>query len=45
MPDMRTQHELAEIKHIHERYERDYRAYVLKLKQTCAGSGALPVWR
>jgi len=31
MPDTRTQHELAEIKHIHERYELDYRAYVLKL--------------
>ena len=28
MPDTRTQHELPEIKHIHERCELDYRSYV-----------------
>ena len=37
MPDTRTQHELAEIKHIHERYELDYRAYVLKLARAFGG--------
>jgi len=41
MPDMRTQHELAEIKHIHERYELDYSAYVLKLKRACVGRGSV----
>ena len=37
MPDMRTQHELAQIKLIHERYELDYRAYVLKLASAFGG--------
>ena len=32
MPDMRTQHELAAIKHIHERYAHDYAAYVAMLQ-------------
>ena len=45
MPDTRTLTELAEVHQIHDRYERDYRAYVLKLALSRPEHGTGPVWR